>query len=58
MVGSERRYQAFLDARGREGLRRYLTAVAAIDARTIRVEGRSYVNLASNDSRLRPVVLA
>jgi 8-amino-7-oxononanoate synthase len=49
MVGSERRYQAFLDARGREGLRRYLTAVAALDARTIRVEGRSYVNLASND---------
>ncbi|HEV7463370.1 MAG TPA: 8-amino-7-oxononanoate synthase [Methyloceanibacter sp.] len=49
MVGSERRYQAFLEARGREGLRRYLTAVAALDARTIRVEGRSYVNLASND---------
>jgi 8-amino-7-oxononanoate synthase len=49
MVGSERRYQAFLDARGREGLRRYLTGVAALDARTISVEGRSYLNLASND---------
>jgi 8-amino-7-oxononanoate synthase len=49
MVGSERRYQAFLEARGREGLRRYLTQVASLDARIISVEGRSYVNLASND---------
>jgi 8-amino-7-oxononanoate synthase len=49
MVGSERRYQAFLDARGRDGLRRYLVEVAALDARVIRAEGRSYINLASND---------
>ena len=49
MVGSERRYQAFLDARGRDGLRRYLMEVAAKDARTIRADGRTYVNLASND---------
>jgi 8-amino-7-oxononanoate synthase len=49
MVGSERRYQAFVDARGRDGLRRYLTEVAARDARVISAEGRSYVNLASND---------
>lgn len=48
-MGSERRYQAFLEARGREGLRRYLTQVASLDARIISVEGRSYVNLASND---------
>jgi 8-amino-7-oxononanoate synthase len=49
MVGSERRYQAFLDTRGREGLRRSLSEVAALDARVINVEGRSYVNFASND---------
>jgi 8-amino-7-oxononanoate synthase len=49
MVGSESRYQAFLDARTREGLRRSLTAVAAPDARTIRIEGRSYLNFSSND---------
>ena len=49
MVGSERRYQAFLDARGRDGLRRYLVEVAARDGRVIRTGGRSYVNLASND---------
>lgn len=49
MVGSERRYQAFLDARGRDGLRRYLVEVAARDGRVIRAEGRSYVNFASND---------
>jgi 8-amino-7-oxononanoate synthase len=49
MVGSERRYQAFLDTRGREGLRRSLSEVAALDGRTISVEGRPYVNFASND---------
>ena len=49
MVGSESRYQAFLDARRRQGLRRFLNQVAAHDARTINVGGRSCVNLASND---------
>lgn len=49
MVGNESRYQAFLDAAGREGLRRSLTGMEARDARTIRVKGRDYVNLASND---------
>src|SRR4029450_7716571 len=49
MVGSESRYQAFLAAREREGLRRSLSEVAARDARIISVSGRSYVNLASND---------
>lgn len=49
MDGSESRYQAFLDALGREHLRRDLTDVAAKDARTFEVDGRTYVNLASND---------
>jgi 8-amino-7-oxononanoate synthase len=49
MVGSERRYQAFLEARAREGLRRSLLAVAARDARIIGAAGRSYINFSSND---------
>src|SRR5680860_979686 len=49
MTASERRYQAFLGARAREGLRRSLLAVAARDARIIGAEGRSYVNFSSND---------
>ena len=49
MTASERRYQAFLDARSREGLRRSLLAVAARDARIIGAEGRSYINFSSND---------
>jgi len=49
MAGSESRYEAFLDARAREGLRRSLLAVAARDARIIGAEGRSYVNFSSND---------
>jgi 8-amino-7-oxononanoate synthase len=49
MVASERRYQAFLDARAQEGLRRSLLAVAARDARIIGAAGRSYVNFSSND---------
>ena len=48
-MGSESRYQAFLDTRDREGLRRSLSEVAARDARSITVAGRSYVNFASND---------
>jgi len=49
MTASESRYQAFLDARAREGLRRSLAAVAARDARIIGAEGRSYINFSSND---------
>jgi 8-amino-7-oxononanoate synthase len=49
MTGSESRYEAFVEARVREGLRRALLPVAAPDARTIRVGGQAYLNLASND---------
>jgi 8-amino-7-oxononanoate synthase len=49
MVGSESRYQAFLDTLGQDRLRRELTTVAARDARNLKVGGRSYLNLASND---------
>jgi 8-amino-7-oxononanoate synthase len=49
MVGSERRYQVFLDARSGEGLRRTLNPVVARNARIVSVGGRSYVNLTSND---------
>ncbi len=49
MVGSESRYQRFLEGVGRERLRRSLIDVEPVDARTIRVAGRDYVNLASND---------
>jgi 8-amino-7-oxononanoate synthase len=49
MVGSESRYEAFLDALGQDRLRRELTTVEAHDARTLEVGGRAYVNLASND---------
>ncbi len=48
-AASESRYQAFLDARDRDGLRRTLTPVEPIDARTIRIGGEDCVNLASND---------
>ena len=49
MAISERRYAAYLDARTREGLRRGMIGAKAIDARTLRVAGQTYVNLASND---------
>jgi len=49
MVGSESRYQAFLDRLGQDGLRRELTNVAAEDSRNLQVSGRPYVNFASND---------
>jgi 8-amino-7-oxononanoate synthase len=49
MVGSETRYQAFLDALGKDHLRRELSVVEARDARTLLAGGRTYVNLASND---------
>lgn len=59
-MGSESRYQAFLAAASSEGLRRSLTDVAPRDARTVRVKGRDYVNLASNDYlalRFRPELI-
>jgi 8-amino-7-oxononanoate synthase len=49
VAASESRYEAFLDSRAREGLRRSLLAVAARDARIIGAEGRSYINFSSND---------
>jgi 8-amino-7-oxononanoate synthase len=49
MPRSESRYQAFLEGLARETLRRELIDVEAVDARTIRANGRDYVNLASND---------
>ncbi|MGD9503003.1 MAG: aminotransferase class I/II-fold pyridoxal phosphate-dependent enzyme [Methyloceanibacter sp.] len=49
MIGSEARYQAFLDQRAQQGLRRFLLAVAAGEARTVRAEGGAYINFASND---------
>jgi 8-amino-7-oxononanoate synthase len=49
MPGSESRYQAFLEGLAHDKLRRELTNIEAVDGRTIRVEGRNYVNLASND---------
>jgi 8-amino-7-oxononanoate synthase len=49
MTASERSYQAFLDRRAAEGLRRSLTGVAAPTAREIRADGRLYVNFSSND---------
>ena len=49
MAGSESRYEAFLEARERDGLRRDLTPVETGAARTIRIGGEAYLNLASND---------
>jgi len=60
-VASESRYRAFLDTLADEGLRRELVGVEVRDARTIRVKGRSYLNLASNDYlalRFRPELIA
>ncbi|MET0688889.1 MAG: 8-amino-7-oxononanoate synthase [Methyloceanibacter sp.] len=59
-MGSESRYQAFLAAASSEGLRRSLTDTTPRDARTVRVKGRDYVNLASNDYlalRFRPELI-
>jgi 8-amino-7-oxononanoate synthase len=49
MAISQSRHAAYLDARAHEGLWRGMVGAQAIDARTIRVAGRTYVNLASND---------
>jgi 8-amino-7-oxononanoate synthase len=49
MGTSESRYRAFLEGRGREGLRRELIQFEVLDARSVRVAGKTYVNLASND---------
>lgn len=49
MIGSEARYQAFLDQRAQQGLRRFLLAVAAGEARTVKAGGGAYVNFSSND---------
>jgi 8-amino-7-oxononanoate synthase len=49
MASSESRYGAYLDRRDGEGLRRDLVSVEARDARTIRIGGTAYLNLASND---------
>src|SRR6476659_8710049 len=49
MPGSESRYEAYLEGRDRDGLRRQLTEIKARDARTLRIGGETYVNFASND---------
>ncbi|MEM9502165.1 MAG: 8-amino-7-oxononanoate synthase [Pseudomonadota bacterium] len=49
MHGSESRYEAFLAKLDRDQLRRELTEIAAREARTLTADGRTYVNLASND---------
>ncbi len=49
MVGSESRYQVFLESLEGDRLRRDLTELCAKDARSLEIGGRTYVNLASND---------
>jgi 8-amino-7-oxononanoate synthase len=49
MTASERSYQAFLEQRDGEGLRRSLTEIAASGPGEIRIGGRPYVNFSSND---------
>jgi 8-amino-7-oxononanoate synthase len=49
MPGSESRYEAYLEGRERDGLRRDLTKIEACDARSVRIGSETCVNLASND---------
>jgi 8-amino-7-oxononanoate synthase len=49
MGTSESRYRAFLEGRSREGLRRELIQFEVLDARSVKVAGKTYINLASND---------
>ena len=48
-AGKRKQVPGFLDSLAREILRRELIDVEAVNARTLRVGGRDYVNLASND---------
>ncbi len=61
MAGSERSYEAFLEARKRDGLLRDLVPVEARDARTIAIGGEVLLNFASNDYlglRFHPALIA
>jgi 8-amino-7-oxononanoate synthase len=49
MGTSESRYRAFLEGRDRDGLRRELIQFEVLDARSVKVAGKTYVNFASND---------
>jgi 8-amino-7-oxononanoate synthase len=49
MPGSESRYEAHLETRDRDELRRQLTKIEAPDARTLRIGDETCVNFASND---------
>src|SRR5512144_30722 len=49
MPRSERSYGAYLETRGRDGLRRGLVEIEARGARTISIGGEAYVSFASND---------
>jgi 8-amino-7-oxononanoate synthase len=60
MPGHERSYEAYLEARERDDLRRKLADIEAPDARTVRIGPKSYVNFAGNDYlalRFHPLLL-
>jgi 8-amino-7-oxononanoate synthase len=61
MPGSESRYEAYLEARDRDGLRRQLTEIESPGAGIIRIGDESCVNFASNDYlalRFHPALIA